>query len=222
MLPGTCGASEQQTRFPCTAITGMVWRSQDGMTDGMVGALSVGFSPTPRTMSNQARAILKLQYGGARSEHGQKPQSTSHDHVCHLGPSGAPILLHVGLVCLGQTSRRLPCLSMIIGSFFGIPTNILQCKFWFTCQRSIAPPLRAFGKSSATCSRRRSQKELLRPVVGLVWCVSSGTVVSRSGSGACSAVTFARRSRRASESACFITCDGAGAGADHRAAADLG
>ena len=74
MLPGTCGASEPQTRFQCTAITGMVWRSQDGMTDGMVGALSVGFSPTPRTISNQPRAILKLQYGGARSEHGQKPQ----------------------------------------------------------------------------------------------------------------------------------------------------
>ena len=132
--------------------------------------------------------------------------STSHDHVCHLGPSGAPILLHVGLVSLGQTSRRLPCLSMIIGSFFGIPTNILQCKFWFTCQRT---PLRAVGKSSATCSRRRSQKELLRPVVGLVWCASSGAFVSRSGSVARSAVTFARRGRIASEIACLSTCDGA-------------
>ena len=147
--------------------------------------------------------------------------STSHDHVCHLGPSGAPILLHVGLVCLGQTSRRLPCLSMIIGSFFGIPTNILQCKFWFTRQRSTAPPLRAFGKSSATCSRRRSQKELLRPVVGLAWCASSGALASHSGSGACSAVTFARPGRIASEIACLSTCDGAAVGADHPAAADL-
>ena len=147
--------------------------------------------------------------------------STSHDHVCHLGPSGAPILLHVGLVCLGQTSRRLPCLSMIIGSFFGIQTNILQCKFWFTRQRSIAPPLRAFGKSSATCSRWRSQKEILRPDVGLVWCTSSGAFVSSSGSGACSAVTFARRGRRAPENAGLSTCDGAAVGTDRPAAADL-
>ena len=165
---------------------------------------------------------FKLKYDRARSEYEPKPQQHAPRSRMSSWPRrGTDIVIR--WLCTSRTD--VPKTFLFEHDYrqpFAIPTKLVHCAFWLTWQRSLAPAPRPLGNSSASCSRRRSRKELLRPVVGLVWCASSGAFVSRSGSGACSAVTFARRGQRASDSACLSTCDGAVVGTDHPAAADLG